>query len=83
MLLLELGFSVPDAAGKIAFLIDKNVPDAKLAGIFREAMELRAEGKCVDIARMKKNKKFQKDQLVKEGYRLEDIKDFYNTEFKN
>ena len=75
MLLLERGFSVPDAAGKIAFLIDKNVPDAKLAGIFREAMELRAEGKCVDIARMKKNKKFQKEQLASAGF--EEIRECY------
>ena len=28
----------------------------------------RAEGKQVQIANMKKNKKFQKDQLIQQGY---------------
>ena len=40
------------------------------------AKEDRANGKQVLIVNMKKNKKFQKDQLAEEGYT--DIQDIYN-----
>ena len=36
--------------------------------IFGEAEELRRNGMQVNIAVMKKNKKFQKEQLTAEGY---------------
>ena len=39
------------------------------------AKEDRANGKQVLIVNMKKNKKFQKDQLMEEGY--SDIKEVY------
>ncbi len=45
-------------------------------------MKLREEGKQVFVAQMNKNKKFQKEQLQKEGYLNENIRDFYNTELK-
>jgi len=41
------------------------------------AQEARAEGKQVLIARMAKNKKFQKQQLKDRGY--EDFEEFYKN----
>lgn len=76
MLLMERGFKIPDQKNKTAFLIEKNMPAEKLAPIYKEAMELRAKGECVDISQMKKNKKFQKQQLTDEGYT--DIREFFN-----
>ena len=75
LLLLERGFEVPGESARTAFLIEKNMPEDRLAEIYREAMELRAAGRCVDISMMKKNRKFQKEQLTKEGYA--EIRDFY------
>ena len=43
--------------------------------VIEMAKEDRANGKQVLIANMKKNKKFQKDQLIADGY--EDITDCY------
>ncbi len=48
----------------------------------KEAADLRSKGVKVLISQMNKNKKFQKEQLMKEGYAAEDIRDFYNTELK-
>lgn len=76
MLLMERHFKVPGAAEKTAFLIEKKMPQEKLAPIYAEAMRLRAEGKTVDISQMKKNKKFQKEQLEAEGYT--DIQEFFS-----
>ena len=68
LLLMERGFTVPGAQEKTAFLVEKNMPKEKLAEIFKEAVALRAEGRTVDVSVMKKNKKFQKQQLTNEGY---------------
>ncbi len=75
MLLMERGFKVPGADEKTAFLIEKKVAPEHLAPIFEEAMKLRAEGRSVDISQMKKNKKFQKQQLEEQGYT--DIREFF------
>lgn len=76
MLLMERGFKVPGASDKIAFLVEKNMPSEKLAPIYAEAMQLRSFGKTVDISQMKKNKKFQKQQLTDLGYT--DIREYFN-----
>ncbi|MBR3231429.1 MAG: histidine--tRNA ligase [Lachnospiraceae bacterium] len=68
MLLLERGFKVPDAKEKVAFLIEKKISDEKLQEVFKAAEEERKAGRAVLISVMKKNKKFQKDQLQAEGY---------------
>ena len=68
MLLLERGFAVPGAGEKKAILIDKKVPEDKLAEVWREALKARARGQVVDISFMKKNRKFQKEQLAAQGY---------------
>ncbi len=68
MLLLERDFKVPGSAEKTAFMIEKNMPEDKMAKILTMAKERRAAGENINLVIMKKNKKFQKDQLKAEGY---------------
>ena len=68
MLLLERGYEVRGGKGKKAYLSEKNMPADKLTEIFRQASEERKAGTQVNISIMKKNKKFQKDQMTAEGY---------------
>lgn len=68
MLLLERGYQVPGAPVKKAVLIDKKVPEEKVLEAVKKAMAERAKGNTVNVLVMKKNKKFQKDQLTAEGY---------------
>lgn len=68
MLLLEKDYQVPGKAAKTAFLIEKGMPKDKLLEVFRQAQEKRRDGSCVSMNMMKKNKKFQKEQLTAEGY---------------
>ena len=68
MLLLEKDYQIPRKAEKKAYLIEKNMPKEGLLQIFRQAEEDRRSGVQVNIAVMKKNKKFQKEQLMGEGY---------------
>ena len=68
MLLLERDFKVPGSAEKTAFMIEKNMPEDKMAKILTMAKEKRAAGENINLVIMKKNKKFQKDQLKAEGY---------------
>ena len=79
-ILLENGFEVPGASDKKAFLFEKGVDSAALAGVIREAMAERRKGVQVLVAQMNKNKKFQKEQLSKEGYT--DFKEFYKESLK-
>jgi histidyl-tRNA synthetase len=76
MLLLERDYQIPTKAEKTAFLIEKNMPKENLVAIFKEAEELRQAGGQVNIVMMKKNKKFQKEQLTAEGYT--EFKEFFN-----
>ena len=75
MLLLERGYEIPTNAAKKAYLIEKNMPADKLLPILKQAEEDRKNGSVVTIAVMKKNKKFQKEQLKEEGY--EEIVEFF------
>ena len=68
MLLLEDGYMVPGEGAKKVYLLDKKLPSEKRQEIFRQAMQERASGQVVDIEVMKKNKKFQKEQLAELGY---------------
>lgn len=74
-ILLDKGFSVPKAPSKTAFLIEKGVDSDKLTEAMKEAGLLREKGETVLIARMAKNKKFQKENLEKSGYTS--FRDFY------
>ena len=80
MLVLERGYTVPSAAGKKAYLIEKNMPADQLLEILKKAEAERAQGVQVNLSIMKKNKKFQKEQLQKEGY--EEFEEFYRTALK-
>ena len=77
LLLLERGYKVPGASHKVAFLIEKNMPKERLQEILKEAGELRQNGTAVAMSVMKKNKKFQKEQLMSEGYT--EIKEFFKN----
>ena len=68
MLLMESGFKVPTAGTKKAFLIEKKMSSEAMLDVLKQANEERKTGAQVTIAVMKKNKKFQKDQLREEGY---------------
>lgn len=76
MLLMERGFKVPGTANKKALLIEKNMPAEGMMQVLKQADEDRKNGVQVTIAVMKKNKKFQKEQLKEEGY--EEIVEFFN-----
>ncbi|MCI5699824.1 MAG: histidine--tRNA ligase [Lachnospiraceae bacterium] len=75
MLLLERGFVIPRSQDKVAYLIEKNMPAEKLQDILKEAGIMRKSGTQVALSVMKKNKKFQKEQLIAEGYT--EIKEFF------
>ncbi|MDO4523045.1 MAG: histidine--tRNA ligase [Eubacteriales bacterium] len=75
MLLLEKDYQVPKQGGKVAFLMEKGMPTEKMLEIFAEAEKRRQQGDSVSINMMKKNKKFQKEQLTNEGYT--DIVEFF------
>ena len=75
MLLLERDFKVPGTKGRTAYLIEKGMPGDKLAAILAKAKALRSEGAEINIVMMKKNKKFQKEQLTQEGYT--EIREFF------
>ena len=80
-ILLDAGFVVPSSKGKEAWLFEKGTGMARLAAIMKEAMAARAEGKEILLTQMNKNKKFQKDQLGKEGYT--EFKEFYKEDLKH
>jgi len=68
MLLLERNYQVPTSGDKVVYLIEKNMPGDKMVDILKKANLQRESGKQVNIVIMKKNKKFQKEQLATEGY---------------
>ncbi len=80
LLLMESGFQVPSKASKVAYLIEKGVAGQRLCEIIAKAQEARKEGAKVLVVRMNKNKKFQKDQLMQEGY--QEFVEFYKDPLK-
>ena len=68
MLLLENGYEVPSTGAKKAYLLEKKLPKEGMLHILALAKADREAGKKVLIVNMKKNKKFQKEQLEAEGY---------------
>ena len=77
LILLEQGFKIPGAARKTAYLIEKNMPADRLRQVLAKAQQEREAGGQVLIARMAKNKKFQKQQLTDRGY--EEFEEFYTN----
>ena len=80
LLLMESGFKVPSQPEKVAYLIEKGIPGKELCKVIAEAQEERKKGMQVLVVRMNKNKKFQKEQLTKEGYTQ--FKEFYKNPLK-
>ena len=68
MLLLENGYQVPGKAKRKAYLLEKNMPKEGMLKVLAMAKADREVGSQVLIANMKKNKKFQKEQLMEDGY---------------
>ena len=80
LLLLESGFKVPKSGRKIAYLMEKGLPSDRLCEVMEQAQAEREKGNQILVARMNKNKKFQKEQLTAQGY--EEFKEFYREELK-
>ncbi len=79
LLLMESGFQIP-AQPKVAYLLEKGLPGDELCRVIARAQEERAKGSQVLVVRMNKNKKFQKEQLQKEGYG--EFREFYKNPLK-
>ena len=76
LLLMESGFKIPESPKRVAYLVEKKYPAEKLVEVMKQAKEARENGQQVLVVRMNKNKKFQKEQLAKEGY--EEFVEFFN-----
>ena len=79
-ILMDRGFTVPEEKAKEAWLYEKGMSSDRMAAILKEAMEERTAGKTILVAQMNKNKKFQKEQLGKEGYG--EFREFFREELK-
>lgn len=75
MLLMERNFQGFQKKEKVAYLLEKGISQDKLIAVFQEAQKEREAGHVVSINIMKKNKKFQKEQLTEQGY--SEIKEFF------
>ena len=75
MLLLERDFAVPSATKKKAYLIDKKASPERMKEVLLKAGKERDAGYRISINVMKKNKKFQKELLAKDGYT--EIEEFF------
>ncbi len=80
LIMMENGFRIPGENKKVAYLIEKGVAVEELCRIIAQAQEERQDGTQVLVARMNKNKKFQKEQLNKEGYAQ--FREFYKEPLK-
>ena len=76
LLLMESGFKIPESPKRVAHLVEKKYPAEELVDVMKQAKEARENGQQVLVVRMNKNKKFQKEQLSKEGY--EEFVEFFN-----
>ena len=76
LLLMESGFKIPERPKRVAYLVEKKYPAEKLVDVMKQAKEARENGQQVLVVRKNKNKKFQKEQLSKEGY--EEFEEFFN-----
>ncbi len=75
MLLLERDYRIPSSAVKKAYLIDKKASPERIMEVMEKAKAEREKGISVYVSMMKKNKKFQKEQLALDGY--EEIEEYF------
>ncbi len=80
LLLTESGFQVPFQPEKTAYLLEKGLSGDEISRVIVKAQEARKKGGQVLVVRMNKNKKFQKEQLIKEGYTV--FEEFYKKPLK-
>lgn len=79
-ILMDSGFQIPGSVGKKAFLYEKGIGGERFKEVLKAAQKERASGVRVLVAQMNKNRKFQKEQLLKEGY--EEFVEFYREALK-
>lgn len=79
-ILMDRGGNVENQVAKKAYLVEKGMEAARLCQIMKQAMTERSEGMQVLVSQMNKNKKFQKEQLGKEGYT--EFVEFYREALK-
>ncbi len=79
-ILLDRNFEIPFKNTKKVFLLEKGMIQADIYKVMKMAAEERNEGTQVLVVQMNKNKKFQKDQLTKEGYT--EFQEFYKDTFQ-
>ena len=79
-ILLDQENHIQSSIPKKAYLIEKGMDASRMCQIMKQAMEERRGGVQVLVSQMNKNKKFQKEQLNKEGY--EEFVEFYKEELK-
>lgn len=75
-ILMEQGFEIPGGPARKAYLVEKKMPAERLCEVLREAKAEREQGTQVLVTLMNKNKKHQKEQLMKEGYT--EFREFFN-----
>ena len=75
LLMMEQGFDIPENEDKVCYLIEKGIEGKALSDIIEKANTERQNGKQILVARMNKNKRFQKEQLSEQGYT--DFEEFY------
>ena len=79
-ILMDQGGNVENTVAKKAYLIEKGMDSARMGEIMKQAMAERKAGTQVLVSQMNKNKKFQKEQLGKEGYT--EFAEFYREALK-
>jgi len=77
---MDQGGKVPGERQKKAYLVEKGMDAARFHEILKQAMAERRQGAQVLVSVMNKNKKFQKEQLGKEGYT--EFAEFYREALK-
>ena len=77
LIMMEQGWQIPGRPVKKAYLIEKNMPADRLCEVIKKAQAERAAGTQVLIARMAKNKKFQKQQMAERGF--DAFEEFYRN----
>lgn len=79
-ILLDKNFEIPAKNTKKVFLLEKGMTQEDICRVMETAAKERQEGTQILVVRMNKNKKFQKEQLTKEGYT--EFKEFYRDTFQ-
>ena len=79
-IVMEQGGRVEDGIVRKAYLVEKGMDSGRFSQIMKQAMDERRAGVQVLVSQMNKNKKFQKEQLGKEGYT--EFVEFYREALK-